>query len=67
VFVLRGRVLDTRCRPIPGAVLDFWHVNEHGLYDYVTYNYRGHQFTRADGTFEPHTLLPVPYTFPAGC
>jgi len=62
-LVLRGRVLDTRCVPIAGAVLDFWQVNEHGIYDNVTYNYRGHQFTRRDGSFELQTLLPVPYTF----
>ncbi len=62
-FVLRGRVLDTRCVPIAGAVLDFWQVNEHGLYDNVTLNYRGHQFTRIDGSYELQTLLPVPYTF----
>ena len=62
-FVLRGRVLDTRCSPIGGAVLDCWQVNEHGIYDNLTYNYRGHQFTRADGSYELFTVLPVPYTF----
>jgi hypothetical protein len=62
-LVLRGRVLDTKGRPLAGAVLDFWQVNEHGLYDNVTYNYRGHQFTQADGSYELLTLLPVPYTF----
>ncbi len=62
-LVLRGRVLDMRCRPIAGAVLDFWQVNEHGLYDNLGYNYRGHQITQADGSYELHTLLPVPYTF----
>lgn len=62
-LVLRGRVLDTNCRPIGGAVLDFWQVDEHGLYDNVTYNYRGHQFTRADGSYELRTLLPVSYYF----
>jgi protocatechuate 3,4-dioxygenase beta subunit len=62
-FALRGRVLDTRCRPIGGAVLDCWQVNEHGVYDNLTYNYRGHQFTRADGSYELLTVLPVPYTF----
>ncbi len=44
-------------------MLDFWQVNEHGLYDNVTDNYRGHQFTQADGSYELQTLLPVPYTF----
>lgn len=62
-LAVRGRVVDTRCRPIPGAVLDFWQVNEHGVYDNVGYNYRGHQFTRADGTYELLTLLPIPYVF----
>lgn len=62
-LVLRGRVLDTRCRPLAGAVLDFWQVNEHGLYDNVGYTYRGHQITGADGAYELLTLLPVAYTF----
>jgi len=62
-LVVRGRVLDTHCRPIAGAVLDFWQVNEHGVYDNIGYNYRGHQFTQADGSYELLTLLPVPYVF----
>lgn len=62
-LLLRGRVVDTRCVPIPHAVLDFWQVNEHGLYDNANHAYRGHQFTQADGTFALETLIPVPYYF----
>ena len=62
-LVVRGRVLDTSCAPIPNAVLDFWQVNENGVYDNVNYAYRGHQYTRSDGTFELRTVVPVPYYF----
>jgi protocatechuate 3,4-dioxygenase beta subunit len=62
-LLLRGRVVDTRCVPIANAVLDFWQVNDRGLYDNRTYNYRGHQFTQADGSFELKTVVPVPYYF----
>jgi protocatechuate 3,4-dioxygenase beta subunit len=62
-LLLRGQVVDQRCQPIPNAVLDLWHVNEHAIYDNVHYGYRGHQFTAADGTFELKTIVPVAYTF----
>jgi protocatechuate 3,4-dioxygenase beta subunit len=62
-MIVRGRVLDTDCNPIPNAVLDLWQVNEDGVYDNLTYRYRGHQYTREDGTFELRTLVPVPYYF----
>jgi protocatechuate 3,4-dioxygenase beta subunit len=62
-MTVRGRVLDTSCNPIPNAVLDLWQVNEDGIYDTTTYHYRGHQYTREDGTFELKTLVPVPYYF----
>lgn len=62
-LVLRGQVVDQRCRPIPSAVLDAWHANEQAIYDNVNYGYRGHQFTAADGTFELRTIVPVAYKF----
>ena len=62
-LILRGRVLDTQCRPIPNAVLDLWQVDENGVYDNINYDYRGHCFTNGDGTFEVKTIVPVPYSF----
>jgi protocatechuate 3,4-dioxygenase beta subunit len=62
-LVVHGRVVDTAGVPIAGAVLDFWQVDEHAAYDNVGYDYRGHQYTRRDGSYELQTVVPVPYTF----
>ena len=62
VLVLTGRVLDTRCRPLAGAVLDFWQTDHNGVYDNQGYRYRGHQYTDVDGRFQLVTVLPQAYT-----
>ena len=31
-IVVTGAVLSTRCRPIPGALLDFWQADDQGRY-----------------------------------
>lgn len=62
-LVLRGRVVDERCQPIPNAVVEMWHVNEYAIYDNLDYDYRGHLFTAADGSFEVRTIVPVAYQF----
>jgi protocatechuate 3,4-dioxygenase beta subunit len=61
-LVLVGRVLDTQCRPIAGAVLDFWQTGHDGRYDNQGYRYRGHQRTDAAGRFELVTVRPSTYT-----
>jgi protocatechuate 3,4-dioxygenase beta subunit len=61
-LVLVGRVLDTECRPIAGAVLDFWQTGHDGEYDNHGYRYRGHQRTDAAGRFELVTVRPQAYT-----
>ncbi|WP_437672961.1 hypothetical protein [Sorangium sp. So ce131] len=60
-LVLRGRVLDVRCRPISGAVIDLWQTDENALYDNVDYGYRGHQLTGPGGEFEVSTIFPKGY------
>jgi protocatechuate 3,4-dioxygenase beta subunit len=60
-LVVSGRVLDPQCRPVPGAVLDFWQTDARGHYDNHGYRYRGHQNTDAEGRFELVTVRPRRY------
>jgi protocatechuate 3,4-dioxygenase beta subunit len=60
-LVLAGRVLDPQCRPIAGAVLDFWQTGHEGRYDNQGYRYRGHQRTDESGRFELVTVRPSTY------
>lgn len=61
-LVLAGRVLDPQCRPLAGAVLDFWQTDHAGRYDNQGYRYRGHQHTDEAGRFELVTVRPHAYT-----
>jgi protocatechuate 3,4-dioxygenase beta subunit len=58
---LVGRVVDTRCRPIPGAVLDFWQADPAGAYDNAGFRLRGHQFSDTEGLYSLETVVPGPY------
>jgi protocatechuate 3,4-dioxygenase beta subunit len=60
-LVVSGRVLDSECRPVSGAVLDFWQTDHAGRYDNHGYRYRGHQHTDAEGRFELVTVRPRQY------
>ncbi len=59
---LAGRVLDTGCKPVGGAVLDFWQTDPGGVYDHFGYEFRGHQFTDREGRYELLTWLPASYS-----
>lgn len=59
---LRGRVVDTRCRPIPGALLDFWQADAGGGYDNDGFRLRGHQFAGRDGTYALDAVVPGAYS-----
>jgi protocatechuate 3,4-dioxygenase beta subunit len=61
-LVVRGRVLDSRCQPLAGAILDFWQTGHDGVYDQHGYRYRGYQFTDSAGRFELVTVRPHAYT-----
>src|SRR5262249_56486861 len=43
-IVVTGAVLSITCRPIPGALLDFWQADDRGEYDSAGFRLRGHQF-----------------------
>jgi protocatechuate 3,4-dioxygenase beta subunit len=58
---LRGRALDGQCRPIAGAVLDFWQADVDGAYDTVGFMLRGHVRTDAEGRYEIETIVPGRY------
>ena len=60
-LTLTGRVLTTRCRPVPGALLDFWQADAEGVYDTQGDRLRGHQFADARGAFRLETIVPGLY------
>ena len=59
---LTGLVVDTRCRPIPQALLDFWQADANGDYDTEGYRLRGHQFTDRRGRYRLETVVPALYS-----
>jgi protocatechuate 3,4-dioxygenase beta subunit len=60
-LVVTGQVLSRDCKPVKGALLDFWHADEQGEYDNRGYRYRGHQFTDAEGRYRLETIVPAEY------
>jgi protocatechuate 3,4-dioxygenase beta subunit len=60
-LALTGLVVDTRCRPIPRALLDFWQADANGDYDTNGYRLRGHQFTDRRGRYRLDTIVPALY------
>lgn len=61
-LILDGFVLDTQCKPIAGAVLDFWSCDGEGTYDIEGTGLRGHQFTNANGYYRLETVRPGYYS-----
>ncbi len=63
-FVLSGRAwaFDTK-RPLPGVVLDFWHVDTHEKYsDGITdFRNRGRLVSSESGYYEVESIRPIPY------
>lgn len=63
-FILSGRVwaFDTR-RPLPGVVLDFWHVDMQEKYsDGVSdFRNRGRLVSSESGFYELESIRPIPY------
>ena len=61
VVVLSGRVLNTNCQPVAGALLDWWQADDAGEYDNRGFRLRGHQFTDKRGNFQLETIVPGLY------
>jgi protocatechuate 3,4-dioxygenase beta subunit len=60
-LVLTGSVVDTSCRPMARALLDFWQADAQGNYDNSGYRFRGHLFADGDGRFRLETVVPGLY------
>jgi catechol 1,2-dioxygenase len=64
VLILCGRVwgFDTK-KPLPGAILDVWHVDIHGRYAMADGDYRnrGRLLSSETGTYEFESIHPVAY------
>jgi protocatechuate 3,4-dioxygenase beta subunit len=60
-LTLAGVVMTPDCRPVPNALLDFWHSDEQGAYDNRGFRYRGHQHADAQGRYRLETIIPAEY------
>jgi hypothetical protein len=60
-IVLTGRVVSSACRPVAGALLDFWHADDAGEYDNDGFRCRGHQYADARGRYRLETVVPGLY------
>ncbi|GEO06987.1 hypothetical protein AAE02nite_46510 [Adhaeribacter aerolatus] len=61
VLVLTGQVLNTDCKPVSRALLDWWHCDDAGHYDNEGFTLRGHHFTDKLGNFRLETIVPGLY------
>jgi protocatechuate 3,4-dioxygenase beta subunit len=55
---LVGFVLSRACRPLAGALLDFWQADDKGRYDNSGFRLRGHQFSDAEGRYRLRSIVP---------
>ena len=62
-IVLTGQVLSRTCKPVPRALLDFWHADDKGDYDNVGFKLRGHQFADTESRYRLETIVPGEYGF----
>ena len=58
---LVGFVLSRACKPLPGALLDFWQADDKGQYDNSGFRLRGHQFADAEGRYRLRSIVPGVY------
>jgi protocatechuate 3,4-dioxygenase beta subunit len=60
-LVVTGIVMTRSCKPVAGALLDFWQADDSGSYDNSGFRLRGHQFTDAQGVYRLGTIVPGLY------
>jgi protocatechuate 3,4-dioxygenase beta subunit len=60
-LLLTGTVVTTDCKPVARALVDFWQTDAAGTYDNTGYNFRGHQFTDAQGRYQLEAVVPGLY------
>jgi protocatechuate 3,4-dioxygenase beta subunit len=58
---ITGFVLTRSCKPVTGALIDFWQADAAGNYDNSGFRLRGHQFTDAEGRYRLRTVVPGAY------
>ena len=58
---LVGFVLSRGCKPLAGALLDFWQADDKGRYDNSGFRLRGHQFSDAEGRYRLRSIVPGIY------
>ncbi|KAF5393350.1 hypothetical protein D9757_000540 [Collybiopsis confluens] len=67
---VHGKILDTNGNPIPGAIIDTWETDGHGLYD-TQYadrtepDCRGRLHSAEDGSYAFRAVVPVSYPIPS--
>ena len=54
-------MLTRACKPLAGALLDFWQADDKGRYDNSGSRLRGHQFTDAEGRYRLRSVVPGLY------
>lgn len=60
-ITLIGFVIDRRCKPVSGAIVDLWHADSKGAYDNGGFKLRGYQTTDAQGRYVFETIAPGVY------
>ncbi len=58
---LVGFVISRTCKPLAGALLDFWQADDKGRYDNSGFRLRGHQFSDAEGRYRLRSVVPGVY------
>ena len=59
-IIITGKVFDFYdCKPIHGAILDFWQADSNGKYDNEGFNLRGKIVSDENGNYQLNTIIPA--------